>query len=49
LSEEDSRIVSNRVDALLDMIEKKPKSFGWKMRAKVGPKKKWYNEVDEWV
>ena len=49
LSEKDRRIVSERIDALLNMIEKKPKSFGWKMRARVGPRKKWYNEVDEWV
>ena len=48
LSNSDLERVSLRVNQLLDMIEKKPKSMGWKMRARVGPKKKWYNEVDEW-
>ncbi len=48
LSESEISIVSSRVDKLLDMIEKEPKSLGWKMRARVGTKKKWYNEVDEW-
>ena len=29
------------------MIEKEPKSLGWKLRAKVGTKKQWYNDVEE--
>jgi hypothetical protein len=43
----DKAIINKRLDALLATIEQEPKSFGWKMRAKVGPKKKWYNEVEE--
>jgi len=35
-----------KTDQLLLNIENAPKSFGWRMRAKVGPKKKWYQEVD---
>jgi len=35
-----------KIDQLLRAIETEPKSLGWKMRAKVGPKKKWYQEVD---
>lgn len=27
-------------------IDREPKPFGWKMRAKVGSKKKWYNPVE---
>lgn len=38
--------LQEKVDQLLRDIENAPKSFGWKMRAKVGPKKKWYQEVD---
>ena len=40
------RDLNEKTDQLLRDIEKAPKSFGWKMRAKVGPKKKWYQEVD---
>ncbi len=48
LSEDNVKKVSDRVDHLLKLIENRPKSMGWKLRAKVGPKKKWYNEVDDW-
>jgi len=36
-----------KVDRLLDLIEKETKSFGWKIRAKIGTKKQGYNEVEE--
>jgi hypothetical protein len=39
--------VSSKIDRLTSRIEREPKSMGFKMRAKVGEKKKWYNEVDE--
>ncbi len=45
-SEETSRVTS-RIDELLAMIENEPKTLAWKIRAKVGTKKKWYSEVDE--
>jgi hypothetical protein len=38
--------ITQKIDALLERIEKEPKTFGWKMRAKVGTKKKWYNPVE---
>jgi len=38
-----------RVDSLLKVIEERPKSLKWRMRAKVGTKQKWYNEVEEVV
>ncbi|HUK28925.1 MAG TPA: hypothetical protein VLV31_10910 [Candidatus Acidoferrales bacterium] len=47
VAEGDKAIINKRLDALLAAIEAQPKSFGWKMRAKVGTKKKWYNEVEE--
>jgi len=34
---------------LLTYIEKEPKSFKWKMRARIGTKKKWYEDVEEWI
>lgn len=39
-----ARIVS-RIDRILTHVEETPKSTKWKMRAKVGPAKKWYREV----
>jgi hypothetical protein len=47
LSLGDRDIISGRIDQLLDMIEKEPKSVGWKLRARVGTKKQWYNDVEE--
>ena len=47
LPEEETKIVRERVNKLLDMIEKQPKSMGWKMRSRVGTKQKWYTEVEE--
>jgi len=40
--------IKQNIDALLDFIEKTPKSRKWKGRAKVGDKKPWYNEVSDW-
>ena len=38
--------ITEKIEAILERIEKEPKSFGWKMRAKIGTKKKWYNPVE---
>jgi len=35
-----------KIDHILRVIDDEPKSLGWRMRAKVGTKKKWYQEVD---
>lgn len=43
----DVEILGQRVDTLLTCIEKEEKSFGWKMRAKVGTGVRWYQVVDE--
>ena len=47
LSKEDREDVSTKINKLLDEIEREPKSMGWKIRASVGPKKKWYRDVEE--
>jgi hypothetical protein len=47
LPTEDASDVIGKVDQLLGRIEKEPKSTGWKMRARIGPKKKWYTDVEE--
>ena len=32
---------------MLGRIEEEPKSFGWKMRAKIGDRKRWYDLFEE--
>ena len=46
-SEQDVRNIGERLDLLEQMIEEVPKTMGWKLRAKIGPKVKWYNDVDD--
>jgi len=47
VSDEDRNDITTKIGELLKRIEDEPKSFSWKMRAKVGPKSKWYRDVDE--
>jgi hypothetical protein len=35
------------IDALLDRLEREPKSRGWKLRAKIGERKRWYTTPEE--
>lgn len=48
LADEDRAVVSERVDRIVVYLENAPKTLKWKMRARVGTKTKWYNEVDDW-
>jgi hypothetical protein len=43
----DRDLVSTRVQALLDRIEAAPKSRGWKLRDKIGERKRWYELPEE--
>lgn len=45
LPDSQRQLVTNRIAALLERIEKEPKSLKWKTRARVGTKMRWYNEV----
>jgi len=47
LSNEDRANVKEKIDKILDFIDREPKTMGWKLRAKIGTKKKWYKEVEE--
>jgi hypothetical protein len=47
LSDEDRRVVHARIQELRDRIDAAPKSLGWKARARVGERVKWYKEVEE--
>jgi Uncharacterised nucleotidyltransferase len=39
--------ISSRLDELLGRIEAQPKSRGWRMRAKIGERKRWYELPEE--
>lgn len=41
------QIVGEKLKQLMKRLEDEPKSFKWKMRAKVGRKVKWYEEPEE--
>lgn len=47
LTDQQRRTVTSRIDALLQAIETAPKGWKWKTRARIGPSKKWYSEVEE--
>jgi hypothetical protein len=47
LTVEEKRRVADQVGRALDRIEAEPKSMSWKLRARVGDRKKWYRDVDE--
>lgn len=40
-------LLASRVGALREAIEAAPRSRGWRMRARVGDRVRWYREVDE--
>ncbi len=39
--------ISERLSTILDRVEEAPKSRGWKLRAKIGERKRWYELPDE--
>jgi hypothetical protein len=47
LTDDETRRVAEQVGAILDRIESQPKSTGWKLRSKIGDRKKWYRDVSE--
>jgi hypothetical protein len=47
LSGDDRTTIRERITTISDAIEKEPKTLKWKMRAKVGTARKWYNVVEE--
>ena len=47
LPEEERTTVRARIDALLERLEREPKSRGWKLRAKIGERKRWYELPEE--
>jgi hypothetical protein len=47
LSDDEKAKVGTQVDEAMGALEGAPKSLGWKMRAKIGDKVKWYKDVEE--
>jgi hypothetical protein len=47
LTVEEKERIARQVDDALGTIEAAPKSMGWRLRAKVGDRKKWYRDVGE--
>ncbi len=47
LDQEDIADVRGKVNEILEAIEREDKSLKWRMRAKIGTRKKWYQEVEE--
>jgi hypothetical protein len=47
LPDEDRRRISDRFGAVLERIEAEPKGRGWKLRAKIGERKRWYELPEE--
>jgi hypothetical protein len=43
----DRDLIEQRLDALLERIEAEPKTRGWKLRARVGDRKRWYDLPEE--
>lgn len=49
LEENNKSVIKERIDKILNYIERQPKTLSWKLRAKIGTKKQWYNEVEDWT
>jgi len=47
LREDQRNLIKERINTLLQAIEQTPKTLGWKMRAKLGTRARWYQEVSE--
>ena len=47
LPEEEKRLVAERIDALAARIEAEPKSRAWRLRARIGERKRWYETPEE--
>lgn len=47
LTDEQKAKIDSQVKTALNRIEQEPKSFAWRLRARVGERVKWYRDVDE--
>ena len=49
LDKEPQGVVETRIEALLQRLEEEPKTRAWKLRAKIGRRKRWYEVPEEIV
>jgi hypothetical protein len=47
LDDADRSAIAGRIAALRQALEEAPKSRGWKLRARIGERKRWYEEPEE--
>jgi len=47
LAAQDKIDVESKISRLIARIDEEPKSRGWKVRARIGDRKKWYRDVEE--
>ena len=47
VTESQKKLIEDRIRRLIQEIDDNPKSLKWKMRAKIGNKRKWYADVEE--
>lgn len=47
MKKEEHEVVRSRIDELLKVIDEAPKTLAWKVRAKIGTRRIWYQEVSE--
>ena len=49
LTDEHRAMIGAKADQILKHIEDAPKTMKWKLRAKIGIKQQWYNDVSDWA
>jgi hypothetical protein len=47
LTEEDRSDVTGKIEKLVKVIDDEPKTMSWRLRARVGPRTKWYRDVED--
>jgi hypothetical protein len=47
LAGEEKQLIAERIDALFERIEAEPKSRAWRLRARIGERKRWYETPEE--
>jgi hypothetical protein len=47
LPDEERREVEARIDAVAERVEREPKSRAWRLRARIGERKRWYETPEE--
>jgi hypothetical protein len=47
LPDEDKNVIRVRIDTIADALDQAPKGRAWMLRARVGERKRWYDEPEE--